>query len=112
MNVLSHESSQLIARTLGEAIVRMWSRLPQDVQHDLFEETMNSLDGTMRSKLAIFCTESIHEQAAHLQPDRWSSRIASAARPTVRREAWRPCRAETLAHHEQPTRAGDKPGAV
>ena len=54
MNVLSHESSQLIARTLGEAIVRMWSRLPQDVQHDLFEETMNSLDGSMRSKLAIF----------------------------------------------------------
>ena len=70
MEVISHESSKHIARTLGEAIIRMWSRLPQDVQHDLFEETMNSLGEPMRPQLAIFL---------HGKHERTSASIAARA---------------------------------
>ena len=60
MEVISQENSKRISHTLGEAIVRIWGRLPQDVQHDLFEEAVKSLGESMRSKLAIF----LHEKHA------------------------------------------------
>lgn len=57
MEVISHENSREISRQLGETIIRMWGRLPPDVQHDLFEETLMSLGKSMRPQLAIFLHE-------------------------------------------------------
>jgi hypothetical protein len=54
MEVISHENSNLISHNIGETIVRLWSRLPQGVQHDLFEETLKSLGESKRPQLAIF----------------------------------------------------------
>ncbi len=75
MEVISPESSARISRTLGETIIRMWSRLPHDVQHDLFEETVKSLGESMRPQLAVFLhdkhartTASITDRAT-LEPD-------------------------------------------
>ena len=75
MEVISHEISQQISHALGEAIVRIWGRLPQVVQHDLFEETLKSLGESMRPQLAVFLHDkhartvaSITERAT-LKPD-------------------------------------------
>jgi hypothetical protein len=49
--------SQQLSQALGEAVVRIWSRLPQDVQHNLFEEAIASQGtehGDTRSQLAMF----------------------------------------------------------
>ena len=54
MTLITHTNSVRISRTLGEVIVRIWGDLPQDVQHDLFEETIDSLGQSMRPQLAIF----------------------------------------------------------
>jgi hypothetical protein len=54
MEALTDDDSEQISRTLGATIIRMWSRLPQDVQQDLFEETVKSLGESMRSQVAIF----------------------------------------------------------
>jgi hypothetical protein len=40
-------------RALGEAVIRIWSNLPQDVQHQLFEEAVTSHGESMRQQLAI-----------------------------------------------------------
>lgn len=50
--------SEQLSRALGEAVVRIWSRLPQAVQHNLFEEAI-AARGTdqgadTRSQLAMF----------------------------------------------------------
>ena len=54
MNATTPEGEAQISRTLAEVIIRMWSRLPQDVQHDLFEEAVKSLGESMRSQVAVF----------------------------------------------------------
>ena len=75
MEVITPESSVHISRTLGEVIVRLWSRLPQDVQHNLFEETVKELGESMRPQLAIFLhdkhsrTLASITDAATLKPD-------------------------------------------
>ena len=43
-----------LVRALGEAVVRTWSTLPQDVQHHLFEEAVTSCGESVRSQLAVF----------------------------------------------------------
>jgi hypothetical protein len=50
-------TSEQLSRALGEAVVRIWSRLPQEVQHNLFEEAIASHGaehGDTRSQLAMF----------------------------------------------------------
>jgi hypothetical protein len=49
-------TSEELSRALGEAVVRIWSLLPQEVQHDLFEEAIASrgADHDTRSQLAMF----------------------------------------------------------
>ena len=92
MEVLSHEIAEQVSRTLGVAIARMWSRLPQDVQHDLFEETAKSLGESMRPQLAIFLhgkhsrtTASITERAT-IKPNSLESvsKVMKPARYAVR----------------------------
>jgi hypothetical protein len=42
---------------LGEAAVRLWSYLPPEVQHELFEEAISSAGERMRHHLALFLHE-------------------------------------------------------
>ena len=44
-----------LARALGEAVIRIWSHLPQTIQHDLFEAAAlsTSPEAGTRSQLAI-----------------------------------------------------------
>jgi len=54
MNELPRETKEQLFRALGEAVVRIWSNLPQDVQHHLFEEAVKSHDASMKQQLAVF----------------------------------------------------------
>jgi hypothetical protein len=48
------EAQQQVFAALGKAVVRIWSQLPQDVQHHLFEEAVKAQGESMRQKLAVF----------------------------------------------------------
>ena len=43
-----------LTRALGEAVVRIWSNLPQEVQNHLFQEAVTSQGEAIRSQLAVF----------------------------------------------------------
>jgi hypothetical protein len=43
-----------VTRALGEAVIRSWSNLPQDVQNHLFKEAVASEGECIRSQLAVF----------------------------------------------------------
>ena len=47
------ETSEHLARALGEAVIRIWGRLPHDVQHSLFEQAATSQTQDIRAQLAI-----------------------------------------------------------
>ena len=48
------ETNDLLFRALGEAVVRIWSTLPQAAQQHLFEEAVMSHGEFMRPRLAVF----------------------------------------------------------
>jgi hypothetical protein len=58
MATIPIETVERISRALGEAVVKIWSHLPQEVQHDLFEEAIASQGDDhgpeIRSQLATF----------------------------------------------------------
>jgi hypothetical protein len=43
-----------LTRALGEAVIRIWSNLPQEVQDHLFKEAVASQGDSIRSQLAVF----------------------------------------------------------
>jgi hypothetical protein len=43
-----------LTRALGEAVIRIWSDLPQEVQDHLFNEAVASQGESIRSQLAVF----------------------------------------------------------
>src|SRR6516165_1381200 len=43
-----------LTRALGEAVIRIWSNLPQEVQNRLFQEAVTSHGETIRLPLAVF----------------------------------------------------------
>jgi hypothetical protein len=43
-----------LSKALGQAMVHCWSRLPRDVQHDLFEAAVTAEGETIRQQLAVF----------------------------------------------------------
>jgi hypothetical protein len=43
-----------LTRALGEAVIRIWSNLPQEVQDHLFKEAVASQGESIRSQLAVF----------------------------------------------------------
>jgi len=43
-----------LTRALGEAVIRIWSNLPQDVQLHLFQEVVTSQGESIRPQLAVF----------------------------------------------------------
>ena len=54
----THPTSSVITeqltRALGEAVIRIWSNLPQEVQNHLFQEAVTSQGESIRSQLAVF----------------------------------------------------------
>lgn len=75
MSVTMQQTSDQMSRALGEAVVKLWSRLPQDVQHDLFEEAARLGGSEIRPQLAVFLhgqhsrTRAAHEARAMVEPD-------------------------------------------
>ena len=43
-----------LTRALGEAVIRIWSNLPQEVQNHLFQEAVASQGEPIRAQLAVF----------------------------------------------------------
>jgi uncharacterized membrane protein len=52
--LLPAETNEEGIRALGNAVARIWSRLPQDIQHHLFEEAVASQGESVRQQLAVF----------------------------------------------------------
>jgi hypothetical protein len=50
----SPESHPIGGLVLGEAVIRIWSNLPQEVQDHLFKEAVASQGESIRSQLAVF----------------------------------------------------------
>jgi hypothetical protein len=46
--------TEQLKRALGEAVIRIWSNLPQEVQDHLFNEAVASQGESIRSQLAVF----------------------------------------------------------
>jgi hypothetical protein len=53
--------TEQLTRALGEAVIRIWSDLPQDVQDRLFKEAVASRGESIRSQLAVFLHDN-HER--------------------------------------------------
>jgi hypothetical protein len=60
METVGHQTSEHLSYALGEAAIRMWSRLPHAVQQQLFEEAIASRGEEIKPQLAVF----LHEQHA------------------------------------------------
>jgi hypothetical protein len=54
INPTSNVITEQLTRALGEAVIRIWSNLPQDVQNHLFQEAVMSQGESIRSQLAVF----------------------------------------------------------
>ena len=69
------EGPEQIVRALGEAVVRIWSNLPQTVQHHLFIDSVMSRGESIRHPLAVYLhdkhsrTSDSIESHAILEPD-------------------------------------------
>ena len=46
--------TEQLTRALGEAVIRIWSNLPQEVQNHLFNEAVASQGESIRSQLSLF----------------------------------------------------------
>jgi hypothetical protein len=51
---ISSAITDQLTRALGQAVIRIWSNLPQEVQDHLFKEAVSSQGESIRSQLAIF----------------------------------------------------------
>jgi hypothetical protein len=47
-------TEEQLTHALGAGVVQIWSYLPPDVQHELFEEATTCLGERMRHQLALF----------------------------------------------------------
>jgi hypothetical protein len=54
MDPVSTAAAEELTRALGEAVVRIWSNLPKDVQNHLFQEAVSSRGQSIRPRLAVF----------------------------------------------------------
>ena len=57
MDLIAHETSEQLSRALGDAVVRIWGRLPRDLENRLFEEAVTSQDEKLRPRLAVYLHE-------------------------------------------------------
>jgi hypothetical protein len=51
---LFFEIQEQIFCALGQAVAKVWSQLPQEIQHNLFEEAVASQSEPVRQQLAVF----------------------------------------------------------
>ena len=56
-------NTEQLTQALGEAVIRIWSDLPQDVQDRLFKEVVASRGESIRSQLAVFLHDN-HERTS------------------------------------------------
>jgi hypothetical protein len=56
-NTIPRVTVDQLRRALGEAVIRIWSNLPQDVQDHLFKEAVGSQGESIRAQLAVFLHE-------------------------------------------------------
>jgi len=63
MDTIPRDTADRLTSALGEAVVRIWSSLPQEVQHRLFEEAITSRGETIRPRLAVFLHDK-HERTS------------------------------------------------
>ena len=82
MTELALETKEQIFCALGKAVVRIWSNLPQQVQHHLFEEAVLSQGESKRQQLAIYL---------HDEHQRTADALSRLRRPSQRIEAVIPC---------------------
>src|SRR5260370_37817899 len=54
MEPITSMTAEQLTRALGEAVIRMWCNLPQDVQNHLFQEAVTSQGESIRPQLAVF----------------------------------------------------------
>src|SRR3954452_22884862 len=54
MSPIDSITKEQLTRALGEAVIRIWSNLPKDVQDHLFKEAVASQGESIRSELAVF----------------------------------------------------------
>jgi hypothetical protein len=54
MKSIPTRTEEQLTRALGEAVIQVWSHLPPDIQHELFEEAITARDESMRQQLAVF----------------------------------------------------------
>jgi hypothetical protein len=64
MDPIPGETADQLTHALGEAVVRIWSNLPQDVQNHLFQEAVTSQGESIRPQLAVFLHEK-HSRTAY-----------------------------------------------
>jgi hypothetical protein len=53
-DALSPEVADKIARALGQGLAQCWSRLPQELQQDIFEATVKLEGEAIRHQLALY----------------------------------------------------------
>lgn len=70
MDTTPRETSEQFSRALGDAVVRTWGQLPQNVQHRLFQAVISVYGTEIRPQLAIF----LHNK----HPRTWASITADA----------------------------------
>jgi hypothetical protein len=54
MEPVTGVTAEQLTRALGEAVIRIWSNLPQDVQNHLFQQAVTSQGESIRPQLALF----------------------------------------------------------
>jgi hypothetical protein len=72
---LARVAADKIARALGQGLAQCWSRLPQDIQQDIFEAAVSLEGEAIRQLLAIYLhgkhtrtTDAMHARATS-EPD-------------------------------------------
>ena len=69
------DTSEQLARALGEAVLRLWGTLPAALQTRLFREAVSSRDERVRPQLAVFLhdkhprTVAAKRAGAMIEPD-------------------------------------------
>ena len=63
MESIPRDTAERLTNGLGEAVVRIWSSLPQEVQHRIFEGAITSRGEAIRPQLAVFLHDK-HERTS------------------------------------------------
>jgi hypothetical protein len=75
MNAILGDNRNELARALGEAVIKVWGSLPQEIQQELFEAAVRTQGEHVRSPLAEFLhdhhprTEARVKAGAMVEPD-------------------------------------------